>query len=184
MINLLPPQEKQNLILEKKEKLASVLGVVILVSLICFVLILMGIKYYFLSEVDAEKEVLNNARQKYQTAEFLNYEGIVKKYNGLSAQLSSFYGQEEYFSDALKVISSVSRPQGLYLTGISMDREQSAKIKVSVAGVSNSRDNLLLYKNNIEADKRIENSGFSPESWVAPKNVNFNLTFEISKNGN
>ena len=39
-----------------------------------------------------------------------------------------------------------------------------------------------LFKKNIEDNKEIHKSSFSPESWINPKNANFSLTFSIDQN--
>lgn len=179
MINLLPPEEKEKLFLKKKEKLVIILGITVLVSLICLILILSSIKVYVATEANALKITSEQAIKEYQTPNFLNFKNIVQKYNKIILQLENFYEQKLYFSQALKIISSIQRPDGLYLTDISLNKNGDKKIKVTVAGTSDSRENLLIFKKNIEEDQRIENPYFSPETWTNPQNINFNLSFEI-----
>ena len=183
MLNLLPPEEKEKLFLKKREKLIAILGITVLVSLVCLILILSSIKLYVVAEASSQKIILEQAEKKYQTPNFLNFKIIIQKYNKIIVQLRAFYEQKLYFSQALKIISNIQRPEGLYLTELSLNRDENKKIKVTAAGISDSRENLLLFKKNIEEDKKIENSYFSPENWTNPKNINFNLTFEISNNG-
>jgi len=182
MINLLPAKEKENLFLKKKEKLIFILGIIVLVCLICLILILSSIKFYIAFEANSQKIILEQAEKRYQTSNFLNYKIIIQKYNKILDQLGAFYGQELYFNQALKIISSIQYPNGLYLTNLSLSRNENKKIEVAVTGISNSRENLLLFKKNIEENQKIENSYFLPENWTNPKNINFNLSFEISKN--
>jgi len=182
MINLLPPEEKQKLFFEKKEKLAMILGIVVLVSLICLTLILFSIKFYILAETDYQKKILEQTKLVDQTPDFINLNSTIQKYNGILAQLNSFYKKEIYFSQALKIITGVPSPKGLYLTNFSLSRDSSGIIQVSASGVSDTRENLLVFKNNIEGSIEIKNSYFSPESWISPKNVNYSLTFEIYQN--
>jgi hypothetical protein len=180
MINLLPPEEKQKLFLEKKKKLAIILGTVILVSLICLTLILLSIKFYILAETDEQRNMLKQAIQEKQTSDFINLSSIIQKYNGTLDQLDSFYKKEIYFSQTLEIITDVPSPKGLYLTNFSFSRDKSGVVQASVSGISNTREDLLLFKKNIEEDKKIKNPYFSPGSWINQKNVNFSLTFEIN----
>jgi len=182
MINLLPPIEKQKLLSEKKEKLAIIFGIVFLVSLICLTLILLSIKFYILAETDYQKNLLEQNKQINQTPDFMNSNSIIKKYNIILAQLGSFYKKEIYFNQALNIITSVPTPKDLYLTDFSLNRDKNGMVKVSVSGTSDKRDNLLIFKKDIEVNEKIKNPYFSAESWVSPKNVKFSLTFEINQN--
>jgi Tfp pilus assembly protein PilN len=179
MINLLPLEEKQKLLSKKKEKLTMILGIIVLVFLVCLTLVLLSIKFYILAETDSQKNILEQTQKENQTPDSANFNGIIQKYNGILTQIDSFYKKEIYFNQALDIISSVESPAGLYLTNLSLKRDESGKIKVNVSGTSDTRDNLLLFKKNIEGDTEIKNSYFSPESWISPKNVNFSLSFEI-----
>lgn len=180
MINLLPQEEKQALFQKKKEKLAIIWGIVVLVSLICLTLILLSIKFYMLAETDYQKIMLKQAEQKYKTPEFVNSNNIIKKYNVILAQLDSFYTKETYFNQALKTITDVQEPKGLYITKFSLIRDAKGVIQVSVSGISDTRENLLIFKKNVENAEEIKSPYFSPESWINPKDADFSLTFEIS----
>ena len=182
MINLLPLEERQKLILKKNEKLAVVLNIIIVVFLVCLALVLLSIKFYILADTDNQKIALQQTQKEYQAPEFANLSSVIKKYNLTIAQLDSFYKKEIYFNEALNIITSVPSPKGLYLTNFSLDRNENGTIKVIVTGISDTRDNLLIFRKNIEADTKIKNSYFSPESWIDPKNANFSLTFEIDQN--
>ena len=180
MINLLPPGEKEELISENNKKLAMVLGNVIVISLVCLVLVLFSLKFYILGEVNYQKTILDNSEKKYQTPDFLLFKQIIQRYNSILIKVDKFYEKETYFNDALKTILMVQMPNGLSLTSITMDRtKEGDKIRVNVSGISDSRDNLSIFKNNIEGDKKIENVYFPPEDWIKPRNINFYLTFEI-----
>jgi hypothetical protein len=182
MINLLPPEEKEKLFLKKKERLVTILGITVLVSLICLILILSSIKLYIEAEAIYQKIVLEQTEKKYQTPDFLNFKDTIQKYNKIVIQLKNFYNQKQYSSQSLKIISDIQRPEGIYLTGLSLNNDENKKIKVTATGISDSRENLLIYKKNIEENKKIENLYFSPETWINPENINFSLTFEISDN--
>jgi hypothetical protein len=180
MINLLPPEEKEKLFLKKKGKLVIILEITVLVSLVCLILILSSIKLYIAAEASSLKIVSERAEKEYQSPIFSNFKDIIQKYNKIIVQLKNFYEQKAYLGQALKNISNIQRPDGLYLTELSLKKNGNKKIKVIISGVSDSRENLLLFKKNIEEVQKIENSYFSPETWTNPENINFNLTFEIS----
>jgi cytoskeletal protein RodZ len=182
MINLLPEAERQKLLLAKKEKLAIIWGIVVLVFLVCMTLILLSIKFYILAETDYQKNILESSEKTDQTSNFTSLNSTVKKYNVTLSKLSSFYKKEIYFNQTLKIVEDVPSPEGLRLTNFSLTRNAAGNVQVSVTGVSVTRDDLITFKNNIELDKQIKNPVFSSESWINPKNANFSLTFEIDQN--
>lgn len=185
MINLLPPKEKDILKLERAKNLTIILCGTILVSLICLVLILLSVKFSVLTEASYQKSVLEQTRTEYQSRDATNLKNVIKKYNEMMSQVSSFYQKQVYFSDILANISEISRPQGIYFFNISLDgRKYEDGIGVSIFGKSDTRNNLLLFKKNIEAQNKIKNIYFSPENWINPTNINFKFTFDFLRNGN
>ncbi len=180
MINLLPPEIKKELILEKKRRLVAVLGVTMFVPFICLMLVLLSVKLYVSAEVDSQKTILEQTRKQYQTSDFLAFKDIIQKDNKTLSNLESFYKKEIYTSDILKMVSDIPRPENLYLTDLSLNRDDNQKIKVTISGFSKSRDDLLVFQKNIQGVTQIKNLSFSPESWVNPVNVKFNLVFEVS----
>lgn len=183
MTNLLPPEEKNELFLKNKKRLVVILGITALVSLVCFILILLSVNFYILTKIVSQKNILEQTEEKYKTTVFLNFKDAIQKYNNVLVQLNSFYEKEIYFSQILKIISNIQRPEGLYLSDLSLNRDsENKKIKVVTSGFSGSREDLLIFKKNIEENKEIKNPYFSPESWTNPQNVKFYLTFEIYKN--
>jgi hypothetical protein len=185
MINLLPSKEKYMLELDRTKSLVIILCSIVLVSLICLVLILLSVKFSVLSEVSYQKSVLEQASQQYRFADSEKLKESIKKYNEIMPEVLSFYQKEVYFSEAVAVISEISRPEGVYFASASLDGQKyEGEIEVNISGVSSTRDNLILFKKNIESQNGIRNVSFSSESWINPTNIKFKLTFVIAKNGN
>lgn len=179
MINLLPPEIKEELLLEKKTKVFVILGITILVPLTCFILILSAITFDLWGENNSQSATLQSARQQYQTADFLQTKDAIQKDNKTLSQLSSFYQKETYASDVLHLLSGALLPNNLYLTDLSIDRNTGTGIKVTAAGFSDSRDTLLLFQKNLQANPTILHPSFSPDSWIEAEHPKFNVTFQI-----
>ena len=187
MINLLPPKEKEKLIRENNKKLVMVLGNIVVVSLVCLFLILFSLKFYILGEIVSQKFTLDDAEKQYQNKDFIILKEVVEKYNAVLAKIDNFYKKKTDFNFALRYILEIQKPDGLYLTDINMDKiKEDNKIKINVYGVSDTRENLLIFKNNIENSLlekleqtlKIKNVNFPPNNWVKSKNINFNFTFD------
>jgi len=176
MINLLPPNKKEELFLEQVKKMVFVIGGLAVISLVCFILILLSIKFYILREVVHQKTILAEAGN----ANLFETKKIVEKYNEILPDIASFYKGKIYFSDALSDILKIKNSSGLYLSEISLDKGTGGAIKTVISGISDTRENLTILKNSVETDPKIKNSQFSPDSWIKEKNTNFYLTFEFS----
>ncbi len=182
MINLLPPEEKEELLLEQNKRLIAILGSALLIVLFCMFLISMSVKYYVLGEAVSQKFILEAAEKKYQTPDFIEAKSIIQKYNQNLAILKSFYKEDIDISQAVKDISNIQRPDGLYFTNLSLNRQkEEGVIDAAISGFSDTRENLLNFQKNIEENSSIKNPYFSPESWTRPKNINFSLTFKINR---
>jgi|SRR3989344_1844493 len=180
MINLLPPQEQRELLLGNQKKLVVILGITVLIPLSCFALILLSINFSVLGEIPQEKIALQQIEKQYQTPDFLHFKDIIQENNKTVTALRSFYKDQIYMGSILKTVSLIPRPQNVYLTGLSLMRAENKKVKISISGFSKSREDLLSFQKNIQDVETIENLYFSPESWINPVDLNFNLTFEIS----
>lgn len=184
MINLLPQNRKTDLFLEQTKKLVIIFGGIAIICLLCFYLILLSIKFYILGDVVSQKFVLDQAQKDYKTTALSDTEDIVKKYNGILPKIATFYKQDTYFNEALSDILKIKTPDILYFSEISLTRDEKNGIKAVVSGRCSTRENLIIFKNNIEADKNIKDSYFSPESWIKEKDTNFSVTFNFFKNEN
>lgn len=181
MINLLPPEEKEKIFLENRKKLIVILGITIIIPLVCLVLMLISMKLYTSAQVNSERVNLEQAKKVYETPNLLTFKNTIIKNNSTIGVLKSFYEKETYITDVLKIILSLTRPPNLYVTNLSLIKDDKGDINITASGFSKSRDNLLVFQKNINANTNIKNPYFSQESWVDPENVTFYLTFEINK---
>lgn len=185
MINLLPPKEKNNLQLEWIKNLIVVLGGDLIVFLISLSLVFLSIKFYILSQVEHQNFLLKEAEREYNSTIILDLKNNIKDYNDKLVLVGQFYKSQTYFSDALKIISDVAQPEGLRLTGLSLDgKKYFDQIEIKISGFSGTRNDLLLYQDNLLRQKRINSVYFLPESWINPSDINFSVTLNFKPNGN
>ncbi|OGZ69502.1 MAG: hypothetical protein A3D44_03745 [Candidatus Staskawiczbacteria bacterium RIFCSPHIGHO2_02_FULL_42_22] len=181
MINLLPPGEKQKLITETNQKVIIILGLVALVPLVCVMLVLLSLNFYLLGEINSKNIILAQAQKTYQTPDFLMVTNEMKKKNATMIWLSSFYNKEMNMSDVLQQVSGFAFPEEVYLTNLSIIRQDDEILKISATGFSQSRDDLLVFQKKIQEHPAIKELSFSPESWVNAQNATFQLTFQVQQ---
>lgn len=178
MINLLPPEEKKELLSKKRNKLFIILGSVLVVFLICLILVLFSVKIYLLGENVVLEEELNEVKKEHTSANLALAENSIKKYNKDLENFKNFYESQIYVNSILKSLFSIEFPKGVYLINVSIDKNIDNSLNVSVYGFSDSRDNLLILKDLVEKEKNIKNPIFSQDSWTKNQNINFYLTFQ------
>ncbi len=179
MINLLPPLEKKALKSEITKNLVIVLWYMFIIFLVALSLVLFSVKFYILQDENSQKVVLDLVKKQYETPESLSAKELIVKYNASLLKVDDFYKKEVYFSEALKTILETQRPAEVYFTNISMEKSKNgAGVKITILGTSDTRDNLLVFKDNIEANPKIKNAYFPPANWVKPKDIIFNLTLD------
>lgn len=183
MINLLPPKEKKESHLRQIKKLIIILGSAIIIIIICLIFILLSVNYYILGTTVSQKFILGQAESRYTTDEFLKYKNILQDYNKSIAKIQSFYKDGQQLHPVLYDVLNIERPSGMYFINLALTRkEKSDNIEVKISGSVDTRDSLLIFKKNIEGNARVKSSNFSPESWINPTNISFNLTLEINEN--
>src|SRR4030042_979842 len=114
MINLLPPEEKEKLVLEKKKKMLIIFWFLFLFHLLCLVLILFPIKIYLQGQIDSQKNLLLISEKETEQSEAQNIRNEINAINAGFIKLNSFYQNKKYFSEILEKISRLL-PQGAYL---------------------------------------------------------------------
>ena len=181
MINLLPPKEKEQLILQKNRNLTVVLLSMTILFLLFFSLILLFLKFYILQRVIHQNQILEDAKLEYQTADFISLKDSIKEYNTKLNKIRNFYVKQIYFSGSLKSFIGIPKPKGVNLNSIALQKikTDNNKLKAVINGASASREDLISFRDEIKKQENIENVYFPAETWVKSADINFHATFEI-----
>jgi Tfp pilus assembly protein PilN len=177
MINLLPPQQKEELLQEEKFKLVLILGILFLIFLICLILILFSIKIYISGEVETQKILLSQEEERFKGTQTQNLEEKIISSNQILSKLSSFYSRQISLTEVLEKISQ-GLPSGAYLTIFNFNSENN---QVSLSGFSSSREILLEFKKNLEKEENFQEIYCPPSNWVKPTDIDFVVNFKIKK---
>jgi len=189
MINLLPPEEKELLIFEQRKNLAIIICIIFLAYLLSLALIFLIVNFSILLKIQQQQDMLSNSEKLYQNSDFVFFKNLVEKNNQSLNIIDKFYKNNSYVSDVVKSISEVEKPSGLNLTDITIERGASVAIKVNqkdngttmrvtLLGLSDDRDTLSAFKENLEKNQKISNIDFPADNWLKAKDINFYLTFQ------
>lgn len=175
MINLLPPEQREELRQEEVFKLVLTLGIVILAFLVSLVLILFSIKTSLLADLNAQEIYLEQKRKELKDSEMQELEARIKEYNLSLSRLETFYEDQ---SDLVSVLEKISQvfPERTYLTSFKFDSQTS---QVSLTGFSPDSETLLKLKENLEKTEGLKGPSFPDDIWLQESNINFLVSFKI-----
>lgn len=172
MINLLPPQEKEELLREKDFKLVLILGLTFLAFLLSLFLILFSIKISIEGKLAVQGAFLN--QKELESAQTKDLQEQIKNLNLTLSDLNSFYQNQISLIETIEKISK-ALPAETYLTSLNLDQSW----KFSLAGYSPSREILIEFKRNLEEERRFEDIYFPSSNWVIPNDINFTVSFKV-----
>lgn len=177
MINLLPLQQKKEILEQQRLRLILILGIVFLSFFISLFLVLFLVKGYISADLDTQKIITEERKKEILLNQELE-KGITES-NTLLSDLNSFY---EKNLDITKVLEKINEtlPLGTYLKSYSLGfakREVGKTANISLTGYCKDRDTLVKFKESLEGEELFTEVNFSTESWVDPTEfmVNFRL---------
>ena len=179
MINLLPPQQKEELSQEKKWKQILILAIVFSNFLICFSLILYSININISNQAAIQKIVYQERKKEIESEQMVTLRDKLANFNQTISQADSFYEKQFNFTELLEKIST-TLSSGIYLTNLSINpAKEQDKFNCNLSGFSPTREILLEFKQNLEKEQDFEQISFPPASWVEPADINFSVTFTV-----
>ncbi|MCX6719922.1 MAG: hypothetical protein NTV36_02335 [Candidatus Staskawiczbacteria bacterium] len=178
MINLLPPQSKEILLLDKVKKLAIILCTSALIVLVCLAMVLVMLNLQILVESSLQEHILNTTKEQTQTNDYNNYENLLTQFDKRLQLLKAYYNSHKNYSKLLEEISTDNNPGKILFSNIYLSPGDGGIIKAKISGTSSSREALLAFKKKLEGTAFLANIYFSPESWINPQNINFSVTFD------
>jgi len=181
MINLLPPQFKEELKKEENFRMTLILGTLGILFFVCLTLVLLSVNLYLSGQVDAQQILIQTADAEIKTPEARATNEKIIFLNKTVSGLNSFYQKQVKASDFLVKIADIL-PGGTYATLISFTQAEEGgdyNFKVAFSGFADTRQILFQLKKNIENSQDFASLYFPPSNWVEPKDVNFTLTFSI-----
>jgi len=173
MINLLPEEEKKELVIRKKKTIILILGIELFVFIISLTLILLSINIYISSQVESQEVFLFQEEKRFQESEEKSFQEKLDFFNREILYLKFFYEKNKTsFNEILTKVSS-ALPRDVFLTSLNVDSSQ-----ISLSGFASNRESLIEIKNNLEKDENFEQVEISPASWLNPEEFFIKITIK------
>jgi len=182
MINLLPLEEKEEILQQENWKLLVILGIILLTFLVSLSLILFSIKIFISGEAEAQKIIFAQREKEFENPQIQGLRDNLLLFNKELLKLDSFYKNQSNLSQILEQISK-TLPKGIYLNNLSIAPQggTTGEFKCSLSGFSPDRQTLLAFKGNLEQGKIFKNINFPAINWVKQTDINFTISLAITK---
>ena len=175
MINILPPSEKRNILVNEKEKIVLILGILVSIFLLCSALVLFSIMIYIEGEAKAEKIILDQEKREFEGSEARGFSEKIKTANKKFSDLEDFYLNQARAVEIIEKISS-TLPEGVYLDSIFYNKNN---YRINLSGLAKTQESLYQFRQNLESQEKFDGIYFPPSTWIESENITFNVGFDI-----
>ncbi len=175
MINLLPENEKKVLTVIRWQKIIAIIGALIIYFIVALSLILWAISVNISSEKKFKEIMAITEEGRLNNSETNAVKTKIAALNDNLVKIDTQISRNKWLTETIKKISG-GIPSGVYLTNISYQDKQ-----FMISGFAPTREDLLIFKENLEKENDFKKINFPPIDWVKPKAIIFSVTFSIDK---
>ena len=186
MINLLPPKQRKKLQDEKLFRLILLLGGIVGVALVSLSIFLLVIQITLTKERLSQAVKLVSFEER--TAKENSTLGEIRSWNLKLANIEAFKKKRRVFKDIIDEVT-VSLPDELYLLSLSYTplletvKKGGEVVKtpaiVAVTGKAQTREELLSFKDALQANPFFTEVVFPPSNWVNPTDITFSFQAKL-----
>ncbi len=195
MINLLPAQQKRELLLNFFQKRLLFLFICVFLAAVCFFAVLFSLKNVLLTKQKGLIDIIEQKENVFRKASVQDFKTVFEKASQ-QLEIGQNLWQEQIFLVPFFEKLGPLIPNSIYLTNLSakkvtqepaktQDTVQTRKagerfFNIVVSGFAPSREDLFLFKQNLKKESNFQNANFAISSWVKPTDVDFSLNLEFS----
>ena len=174
MINLLPAQQQQKLLIIRRTKLINIIGLLALLFVLSLLLGVLALKFRLQGELVLAQALEGAARIELIKPENIQLKKDLLELNRKLKQILTLEQQYQPGSEILKTLSALT-PTGLTYNSLLFDRQAN---KVTLTGLAKQRAELLLFKQELEKALTFSAIDFPAVNWVKATDINFFITFK------
>lgn len=174
MINLLPQYCQKKIKDEELIKIISILGIVTIAVLLSFSLLLLLVKFFYLSQTASLDVMVAEKEQDMRIFDIKSVEKEVAASGKLVSKISDFYENQTMITELFSRISKFLPP------GVILDNFSYASGHIDIKGFAKDRDALVAFKSNLESATDFKNVVFPSNSWFKAQDIGFTATLEFA----
>ena len=179
MINLLPPNKKQELAAEKSWKISLILSINLIAVAVCFCLIFFLVNILLSMKIDSQKIIYQQSEKQFSSPKIQALSNNLKILNQTFSRLDNFYQKQFRAAKTLEKISA-NIPAQISLTNLLINpKEKEKTIECILTGFAPTREVLLKFKDDLENNQDFQEIYFPTSSWIKSTDINFTVNFKI-----
>lgn len=175
-LNLISPEKKEEIF--KKNQLMAIIRIEIFLTVILAVFLSMLLIFNYILKLDLNSTLI--AEKKSENS---------GKYDKIKELDANFSQANRSITDVISIKSSqlywsriFIKINSLIFSGIKINSIVTSDYSLSLGGISDTRDNLILFKDKLASEKCFLNVNFPLADLVSKSNITFQIDLNIDKN--
>jgi len=175
MINLLPPKEKHKQKQAREIKLISILGVLLLSTVVVAVLSFLAIELYINNQLQVQESSIESSALKIKRLDLLD-----KKVSAVNNILTHF---NNFYKDQFVVSEFLSKFEEFFLSGIILDSfvYEKQSNQIDIAGSAPDLEKAYDFRAEIKESQLFRSVTFSLADWMQTDRVNFKANIILAE---
>lgn len=174
-LNLLPPQEKEFLGLERKRRQIMLYGGSLLLTLFGFIALLGFIWFFILIQLKSYSASLQNIEASFQGQSISRQKQLIADFNQYLTRLDQIQLSHRRYSLALAELANII-PSGVRLESLTID----AKNQVNLSGFASQRTQVLMLQDALEKSALFTQVEKPLANLTKQIDINFNFKFNLN----
>lgn len=172
-INLLPPQKKKELKLEKINHLVVFYGSLVIISFLLFLILLFNIQLFLSWKIS---DIKNQITAKETSLENQNdLEEKIKNLNNTLTKITKAQAEQPLWSPTIEKLASLI-PSNVQLKNLSGNLESQI---INLSGFSPTREKILLLESSLKNSPQFEITNAPLSNLTKPTNIDFQFGLKI-----
>jgi len=177
MINLLPEGEKQEIFKRRRWKLWLIFEVALFLFLVSLAFVFLTSRVYLAGELVIQQEIIAEREKEVGLQAITDFQKQVADLDLTLQNVKSFYQRQPNLTAVFQALFE-TLPTEVSLTTLSFIQDPATD-KINVTGFAPTREDLLLFKENLESNSVFQKVNFPPTTWVSPTDIEFSLSLEL-----
>jgi len=173
-LNLLPPQEKQSIAAQIKQRWIVFYGSAVIGLLCFFAILLSAIWAYIDIQLNVVQNNLASIQNDIRGQDLKNQQTAVKNLNSYLQKIQSIQKNQKSYSTLLNYLAQMV-PDGIRIDSLSLENDGNATLN----GFAQRREQIIAFQESLEKSNIFGNVESPVANLVKPTDINFSFKFKI-----
>lgn len=172
-LNLLPPEEKENIRLDLLNQRIIIIGGYLIAAFLIFIVLLAVNLMIINFKISKSQNNFQNLQKKFAVEGFKDVQNELKNINNKIKNIDQIQRNYPYYSTVIEKIIAII-PISAQINNISATGNH-----INLAGFAISRDSVVNIKDTLEKSSDFKNINYPLSNFLQAENINFSFSFDI-----